>query len=547
MTTLRIHVLFWLMVLTLALPDYAQDSWVSLRGSVGASSDYFSNSSPSFPAIEPIHRASLNLTLNLFDQVQLPFNAYITNRGGAGYSQPFSQFGISPRFGSWLQLHAGYFNKQHSELTLGDVRLLGGGADVTLGNLQVSAVYGYSLLARSADSAQNYAGTYARRIIAGQFGYTKEGTKAHLSIMHAEDDEASITRSSATPAPHRNLVGSFSFSSNLIDKLLQLNAEGGISMFTANQRAVLMDSANRIGLLESMVGYNSSTSVDASFRVGTTVTVTDEFSLQGNLRWVGPGFISLGYIQMLNDMFDMTVSPSLRLFESRVNISGSIGTRSNNVRNTKENTITQLIGSANVSVAVMNNVNINASYSNFGMRSSVLNDTLRLSNLSQFLSLSPVVNFAALGGMNAVTASVMYQVSEDRNQFTAASVNAENTTYSAMHSINFPSTLSLTTMLMHNNARNGAIPQPISVTNINETVGYSIFNNTLALNASAGVNLISTVTKTTQFFARLQASYSAGSYGNFTVMLLHNNYSYTAAGALATNDMQGSMQYGISF
>lgn len=523
-----------------------QDSWLRLRGSVGLSSDYYSNANSALPATEPIHRASVNMTLNLWEQIELPFSAYITNRGGASYSQPFSQVGISPKFGNWLQLHAGYFSKQYSEFSLGDVRLLGGGVDLTTGNFKISALYGYSLLARQPDSTQNFGGTYSRRIAAAQIGYNAGKNSFLLSMLHARDEAESITSLASSPAPYENFVSSVSYTGNIVENVLDLSAEAGISLFTANIKAMLMDSSDHVDILESLVSYNSSSSIDASYRLGAGLSITDNFKLRADMRWIGPGFISLGYVQLLNDVMEITLSPSLTLLESSVMLSGSIGTRSNNLRDTKEGTTSQLIASAAVNIRFTQHIGLDASYSNFGMRSTVRNDTLRISNITQFISLTPHINFEALGGMNTASLSLLHQSGDDRNQFTRDVLSNTNTTLSAVHSISFPISLSLTTTAMKNSSRSG-VNGETSVTNINESIGYSLFDNSLTLHASLGLNFISGIAQSSQLFARLMASYYAGAWGNFSLSLVNNSYDYSATGALSYSELQGSLQYGISF
>lgn len=525
----------------------SEDSWLRLHGSLGASTDYFQGNA-TLPALDPVHRASFTISLTLFNQVELPFTAYITNRSGAGYSQPFSQIGVSPKIGDWLQLHGGYFNKNYSEFTLGDVRLLGGGADITSKKFQVSALYGYSLLARAPDSSQNFGGTYARRILGGRFGFTSEQNIFAITIVHAQDEQSSIIPTASTRLPYENFLTSLSYSGSIIENVLDVNAEAGLSLFNANTNAMLADSANRITELESLVGFNSSSSMDAAFRFGAGVNFSESFSIRGNFRWVGPGFISLGYNQLLNDVLDVTVSPSLRLFDNSLTLSGSIGSRTNNLRGLKESTTSQLIGSAAVNAQLTQQIAIDASYSNFGMRSTAVNDTIRMSNIAQFFSLSPRVNFQLFGATNSASVSAQYQASEDRTQFSERAINNRNTTLSAMHSIAFESSLSFTTLAMKNSGETGGTTGiSTSITTINETIGYSIFDKTLALSASLGMNFIKAVTENSQFFVRGTASYSAGAWGNLGLSLMSNSYNYTATGALSYSEFQASLQYGVSF
>ena len=74
-------------------------------------------------------RLILRSNITLFDQIQMPFEIYLTSQQ-AKFQQPFNQFGINPQITEWLTLHAGYFQTQLSELSFGDIRVLGGGIEL---------------------------------------------------------------------------------------------------------------------------------------------------------------------------------------------------------------------------------------------------------------------------------------------------------------------------------------------------------------------------------------------------------------------------------
>jgi hypothetical protein len=80
--------------------------------------------------------------LTVFDQIVLPFELFL-NSGRLGYQQPFNQFGVTPRFGSVVQLFAGWYSTRISDLTVGDSRILGGGVELSPGPLRLALHYGY--------------------------------------------------------------------------------------------------------------------------------------------------------------------------------------------------------------------------------------------------------------------------------------------------------------------------------------------------------------------------------------------------------------------
>ncbi|MFN3393344.1 MAG: hypothetical protein ACK424_02150, partial [Candidatus Thermochlorobacter sp.] len=136
---------------------------IRLSGTLNLSAEGYgiSGANPRYPS--SIARAILQANVTLFDQIQLPFQLFLSTQQLA-LQQPFNQFGVSPKFfDGKLTLHAGYFALQLSELTFGDARILGGGIETDLGTVRVSALYGETRTALQADTTQNFFGQYQRR------------------------------------------------------------------------------------------------------------------------------------------------------------------------------------------------------------------------------------------------------------------------------------------------------------------------------------------------------------------------------------------------
>ncbi|HPR62287.1 MAG TPA: hypothetical protein PLF35_15130, partial [Prolixibacteraceae bacterium] len=138
-----------LIMLMLALPlillsqeaETDKKKAVTFGGSASLSSSFYASDgiTPRQPGNMQV--AVIRANISLYDLVDLPFELYYSS-GQFGYQQPFNQFGVSPRISDWLTLHAGYFSTQFSNLSYGDLRMLGGGFELTPGNFRLKAVYG---------------------------------------------------------------------------------------------------------------------------------------------------------------------------------------------------------------------------------------------------------------------------------------------------------------------------------------------------------------------------------------------------------------------
>ncbi len=525
----------------------ADDSWIRASGSLGLSSDYYDQNGldqsrlPSF-----VHRASFRTTITLFNQIDLPFEAYVTSNS-MGYRQPFNQFGVNPRIGSWLTLHAGYFSTRFSDLTFGDARILGGGFDLTPGNVRISAFYGLTREARNPDPVYFYTGEYERRCLGVKLGYgSNDGINFGISVMHAQDEIGSIRADSTTQKPQENLATSMQFSVAAFDNFLRINTEGAISVFTSDRTAPLTDSTNRILVAEQAVGSNISTSIDGAFKAGLQITPSQRWNVRFDAQWIGPGFVTLGYVQMPNDVLDLSVAPSARLFDNALFIRLSYGKRTNNLRNTLFAPTTRTIGSLNLSANFNEHLGMDLMYSNYGMKSTHVNDTLKVSNISQMYMISPRASFDWLGGVNTASMTIMYQNSDDANQYSAASVNNTSSSVSVVHSISLPSKLSLTTTAFYNAFSTAAIQTKI--TTVNETASYSLHDNMIMLSATLGFNIVHSTSNSTQLMARISSTLNLEKWGSFTLSLMNNSYDYnTVSGIPSYRELQASLQYSISF
>ncbi len=527
-----------LALLALSLTAVSQTQPVRLSGSLGLSTELYSSSS-SDPQWTPrsdqhVSRAVLRTTLTLFDQIDLPFEAYISTQS-SGYHQPFNQFGVSPLIGGWLRLHGGYFSSRVSDLTFGDERLLGGGVDASPGPWRITALYGRSRQALGPDSGAGFGGDYRRMVSAAKIGYGKEGEFfLHINAMHAQDDTASISQAGAEllPAARENTTGSLGFGFP-VGTFLRVSGEAALAHTVNDLR------------LRSREGYTAQ--VDGAAKLNILIIPEQSWQVALNTRWVGPGYYTLGYVQLPNDVFEFTVAPMLRLSEQKIHVRGSLGVMFNNLRSNRIARTTRMIGSLTGSWQVSDQFGISANYGNYGMRSTHTKDSLRIDHLTHSLYLSPTYTFEGLGGSNSLNANLMMQAATDGNPVTTEGNKNSSEAVSLMHSLILPSTLSITTGVTWN-SMSSAFAQT-EILSFSETVGHNFFDNTLSASVTGGYNIISMETGTDgQFSARFMLGYTFAQYGTLSLALSNNNYSYgQSVDRPSYDEWYGSLQYSVGF
>lgn len=525
------------------------------------------------PATNFMAIARINVTL--FDQVSLPFEAFIgTNQ--SGFRQPFNQIGISPTFFNWLTLHAGWFSTRFSDLTFGDIRMLGGGVELRPGNFRFAALYGSTNQAVPYDVASGggaIAGaftSYSRPVVGIKLGYGDENVAfVNIQAVRITDDTTSLqtpanTDFSRLAKPQENTVISTTFGFGAFDGKLRFVAEIAASAFSADTRSASLAQLATAATFQLpeipalLFTPRLSSQLDAAAKATLTIAPTQDFMLALAGQYIGPGFVSLGYAQLQNDVLDGTISPSLRLFNGALSLRGTLGVRVNNLIANRAAPLQRLIASASVSIQPVQAFGFDVQYSNYGIRSTPRNDTLRIENVSQSLTLSPRVNFEAFGGVSGIFASYSLNNVDDLNVITRQTNTNQTQTAMLSWTLGLPSGLSLVTTGFYSD-----IAQSIArtnIVNIGQTAAYSFFDGVLSTSLTLGYGIVgssitqsgmTTTSSDGQITGQASATYSIGEGGKFGTLSLNvnnNNYAYgNPARGRNFGEWTAMVQYAIGF
>ncbi len=536
-------IMFLLSTLLLSGVSFAQNfgNYIKVGGSINLSDNFYSSSGIDRRQPANVVRGILRTTVTIYDQIQLPFEFYISSQERK-FQQPFNQFGVSPRISNWLTLHAGYFSSRISDYTFGDLRLLGGGVELTPGNFKLKFLYGRSRTATESNELQAFPGMYKQNVYAASIGYGNESVAFFtLNLFHAKDDSPSIKRDSLTINPAENLVSSLRFGFQIVEEL-SIMSEVAISAYSSNISA---DKLTDIDFPEFLFTPNISSRIDGAAKLQINFKPSNFWSLRFNGQWIGPGFYSLGYSLMSNDIMEFSLSPSVKLLNNKLNIRAQAGIRYNNLRNNRLATTSRFTGSFNANWQVSQSFGIDFNYNNNQITSKHTNDTLKLSNVFNSVMISPRFFFDALGGMNTLNLNYSYQSSLDKNVLTSQFSNNKTHSVGTIHSLSLPTTWSFTTSILLNKTSTSFVNT--QVVSISENVGRRLFENKLSISLGSGINFIKNTVNDSQIFFNLNSSYSLGKYGSISFNLSNN--SYRADSELTKNyqELYGSLQYNISF
>lgn len=519
---------------------------IRMSGSVGSSADVYRAFGNTARLPSEVYRAVARVNVVIFDQIDMPFELYL-NSGQIGYLQPFNQFGVTPRFGQWLQLFAGWYSTRISDYTFGDLRILGGGFELTPGNFRLAFHYGFTRLARNPDPAFAFWGEYQRRIIIGKLGFeTPEGGFFTLQAMTSQDDAASIRRDSLTPTPQANAVVSVAAGGGIFDGAVRVRSEVAVGLFTNNLRAGLDSAlvANIPSILQGIAPTNATSNIDAAARVNLAIAPSTTWGITLDGQWIGPGFVTLGYAQLLNDVLDLTASPYVRILDGKLSFRATIGRRSNNLRQTRIATIERWTVNTGANWQLSDAVGLDIQFGQYTMQSNHANDTLRADNVTQTVTFTPTWRLNLGGTEHFLSASVTYQRTRDNNIISGRYGNNSLLSATLSYSAQLPSKLGLSSSLSYN--RTETPLQNISFATLTESLTYP-FAERFTARGTLGFNLSSTTRTTLQLLLRAALTYSLEQWGSLTLQLMNNTFDLTAQQGNRYSELFGSLQYSVNF
>lgn len=147
-------------------------------------------------------------------QVSIPVFITFSEQQKRLYSNPFNQFGLSPRYKS-VTLHAGYRSLQFSEFTLAGNVFLGAGIEVMpqKSPFRFAAMYGRLARAISEIGTEGYTdgqAAYERWGYGAKLGYQAGNGLYEFSVFRASDRRETIADTTALALnikPQENFVG----------------------------------------------------------------------------------------------------------------------------------------------------------------------------------------------------------------------------------------------------------------------------------------------------------------------------------------------------
>jgi len=520
----------------------------NLTGGITLSSDFYNlNTSAAnfFPARRPavLTRLVATPTFTLNESITFPVTIIVSLQE-TNTITPFSDgttfgdfvlnqlntIGVAPKFG-WAQTYLGSHIPQYSDLSVGNIQIFGAGTDLRPGIFRFSANAGVAQRPIERDSLRGISGAYMRWLYAAKLGIGSEsGFLADLNFVKARDEQNSIERKPAGLTPQESILSTLNLRWNIIEGLV-VNAEAGASVFTRDMNApeITEVTGELPHFAQSLLRPTISTRADYA---GTASMSYDEaiWGVKLAANYIGEGYATLGFPFMQADRFDVTLSPRVQFLDGKVFFNGAIGTRINNISGTNAAPLNQLLSSANLTILPIDILSLNLNYSNFGQRTNVREDSLRVQNVAQAFGINPVLTLTG----DDLTHSISFGYNHDdftemnvvtRQEQTNLTQTITGAYTAVLRHIPFTATLALTHLT------NDLPLAPYTLNNATISGSYRFLEDALVptLGLTFARNTVGSGTADTQIFARAGLQWRFISNMTFTVNFSTNNYQYGSA------------------
>lgn len=387
-----------------------------ISGGVSASSIFFnSNQSGSRVPFTYFLQGSLNLSLYQFS---LPISYSYSNQGGQfSYNLPFNinRLSLHPKY-KWIQAHIGDVAMSFSPYTLNGYQFTGGGLDLTpKGPFSISLMYGRLLKATEYDGNPRTIPAFRRMGFGTKLGFRKEKYSVNLILFYAKDkiNSISVLPDSIGIKPKENLVISIDGSYKILQNL-EFKGEYASTAITQDLRSEKGNSYSQglAGLL-----FNNRSSTEHYTAIKTALTYSFAKSTLGvGYERIGPGYQTLGAYFFNNDLENITINSTTRLFKDKVNLAFNIGYQRDNLENQKKQSTGRTVGSVNATVNASKKLTLGASYSNFSTFTNVKLNQFDMVNSNQpEYQVNKDLNYVQLSQNASINANYVISKNENKN------------------------------------------------------------------------------------------------------------------------------------
>lgn len=390
-----------------------------ITGGINANTVFYTGNTPGGGRDPFSYFLNGSVNMSLYG-VSIPVSFSITNRGFSyNYSYPRlpSRLSIHPKY-KWITGHIGDISMSFSPYTLNGVIFRGAGFDFapTKSKFKYSLMYGRLQKAVEYKPGNSNSIAYYKRMgFGGKAGYTNGAYRAIVSVFSAKDDINSlmIKPDSLQIYPQSNT--SLSFEGSLpVRKNLVAKIEYGVSVLTKDLRAPKGSDSLRVSGLNRLFGGRTSTSLYKALKSELNYTIGSTMLGVGYER-VDPEYQTLGAYYFTNDIENITAIFAQSLFKGKINLSGNVGTQTDDLDRKKSGASHRNVGAVNVTFIGGKKLVATLTYSNFQTFTNVKQQFQYINQQTPFDNLD-TLNFRQLSQNSNLNLNYVLSQNKDKPQ-----------------------------------------------------------------------------------------------------------------------------------
>lgn len=476
-----------------------------------------------------------NINLNFVSLIDVPVSFAYTNREFTkACSSPFNRLSLAPQY-KWIKAYIGYGSMSFSPYTMSGREFMGGGIELTPEGPWKFMAFGGRM--QKAVPASEYSDATLKMLGGGLLvGYQSDRFNIAVNLLKAKDVVESLPyeyNDSSYIAPRDNLSGSISGKVSITDNL-SFSGEMALSCLNNNTE---LDSIRGSWLFDDtgdVIKYRAGkASLTYNIPIGS-IGVTYER--------VDPNYTTLGTYYNTNDFENMGLSTQIQITE-KVQFSGSVGYRHDNLLKQDVNTNAQIAYAVDLSVTPFETLNMGMSISNMQEYVHVQEIIEAITQTNQYQNLD-TLSYTEMNLSAAVNASYQLSKNETFSQSLNGAFSFQRSTHEQEHYTRFidnellntnlaysirhvPTSLSGCLALNWNNTRT-----PESISNVytaNMSASCPIAK-VVKLSANVGYSWIRSTVDYNILNARLSASASLFSHHNVNMNLSCVNNTSNSSG-----------------
>lgn len=301
-------------------------------------------------------------------------------------------------FANFVALGIGVTYPSYTSLTLSEVPVTGGNIEWNPGRFYIAAAGGQTQravrLPGFADDTLRFDPAFKRNLYAGRIGLgRRSGGHIFLTFLHAKDDPSSLPFDSTlgrTVTPAANYVLGIDIVAPIVPDVLQFEGELVGTMLTGDVDASAIgakDLEDVPGWLRDFLDPKISSVLDYGATARVTLRIPEtETRGSGSVRYIGPGFFSLGAPSIRSDQVRWDGRIEQRLLNRRIILTASIRDEHDNIVAWKSSTTSLNSWSAGLGLHFPGLPYLRLEYAPYSQVYDDPGDSLRIENFTNVLT-----------------------------------------------------------------------------------------------------------------------------------------------------------------